>query len=476
MGLYTLPKLFHPDFALPGKQPIESVEIDWDNPITRGLQTFADASTGWKNIVRNSLVQAVDSSNNQVAIDEQVQSARRVQKIGSSTGYLWADTPIAANSDNRFTVVFFAELDPADTSRQDILLSEVSAGSKTFVRIDNGATTRNTQARFYLDGGGFVQPTIPNGAWVYNKPQMFGFSSTTNTEGEWLVNETAGIWFPNTTTNDFTLNGEWTLGRFNGRDTGSTNEVTGWVGPFMYWNRGLSATELWSLKQDPYQVLKPAIPLTLVTSEAAGGVSVTPGTESVIVTGLAPTVTASGSVSVTPGTESVTITGQTPTVTTTANVTATPGTESVVITGLAPTVTAAGSASVTPGTESVEITGLAPTATASDHQSVTPGTESVVITGLAPVIQISDHQTATPGTEAVEITGLAPVVSITEALSVTPGTESVVVTGYAPTVSAIALPVAEKTYYVKPIRTGYNVKAIKTTYRVDPIKTTYRVA
>lgn len=205
---------------------------------------------------------------------------------------------------------------------------------------------------------------------------------------------------------------------------------------------------------------------------SAGGVTATPGVESVEITGYAPTVTASDHQSVTPANETLEITGLAPTVTATDNKTATPGTEAVEVTGLAPTVTIGGSQSVTPGTESVTITGLAPTVSA--NVGATPGAEVIEITGYAPTV--TTPLEVTPATEAVEITGLAPVVSITSAVNVTPATESVEVTGYAPTITAVLLPVAQKTYMVKPLRTGYKARPIRTESQVKPIKTSYKVA
>ena len=38
MGQIILPKSLHPDFATPGKKPIGPVEIDWSNPLSKGLK------------------------------------------------------------------------------------------------------------------------------------------------------------------------------------------------------------------------------------------------------------------------------------------------------------------------------------------------------------------------------------------------------------------------------------------------------
>jgi len=43
---FKLPKNYHPDFAFPASKPTGPVEIDWDNPITKGLKTLMVAPLG----------------------------------------------------------------------------------------------------------------------------------------------------------------------------------------------------------------------------------------------------------------------------------------------------------------------------------------------------------------------------------------------------------------------------------------------
>ena len=95
---------------------------------------------------------------------------------------------------------------------------------------------------------------------------------------------------------------------------------------------------------------------------AAGGtsVTVTPGIDTLVLTGLAPTVTATSNVTVTPGIDTLVLTGQAPTVSATSNVSVTPAPDTLVLTGYAPTVTVPTSVTVTPGVGALTITGYAP--------------------------------------------------------------------------------------------------------------------
>ena len=46
MDIYRLPKRLHPDFSRPGKKPSGSSEIDFSNPITKGLTEFYACQAG----------------------------------------------------------------------------------------------------------------------------------------------------------------------------------------------------------------------------------------------------------------------------------------------------------------------------------------------------------------------------------------------------------------------------------------------
>ena len=68
------------------------------------------------------------------------------------------------------------------------------------------------------------------------------------------------------------------------------------------------------------------------------------------------------------------------------DVTVTPGIDTLVLTGLAPTVTATSNVTVTPAIDTLVLTGLAPTVSVTSNPTVTPGVGSLVITGYEPEI------------------------------------------------------------------------------------------
>ena len=58
MAFLPLDKKFNPDFSIPGKKPVGGVEIDWSNPITRGLKTYLhlnEKGTTARNLVDGSV-------------------------------------------------------------------------------------------------------------------------------------------------------------------------------------------------------------------------------------------------------------------------------------------------------------------------------------------------------------------------------------------------------------------------------------
>lgn len=175
-----------------------------------------------------------------------------------------------------------------------------------------------------------------------------------------------------------------------------------------------------------------------VKAAAAGGVTVTPDTASLILTTFAPTVTATANQLVTPSTASLTLTTFAPVVTATNHQLVTPGTASLVLTTFAPTVSVSNNQLVTPGTASLTITRYAPTVTTTANQTVIPGTASLTLTTFAPVVSVTASTTVVPGTASLSLTTYEPTVTVSNNQLVTPDTASLVLTTYAPTVSLTA--------------------------------------
>lgn len=163
---------------------------------------------------------------------------------------------------------------------------------------------------------------------------------------------------------------------------------------------------------------------------AGAGTTVTPGVESLEVTGFAPTVLASNPITLTPSTESVSITGLAPTIVTPVSVT--PGTESVTIQGLAPTVLASENITLTPTTEAITVQGFAPTVQAGANITVEPITESLTVTGYVPIVQTGNSITVEPLAEVINISGFAPTVSASANVTLTPSAEVIEIQGFLP--------------------------------------------
>lgn len=168
---------------------------------------------------------------------------------------------------------------------------------------------------------------------------------------------------------------------------------------------GLNLTVTGAAKSAHPRIFYP--PTVRVVTPTETNVTVTPSVGSLVLTGLAPTVTATQHQRVTPGVASLVLNGLAPTVVLPKLVT--PGTSSLTLTGLPPVVGSADNKVVTPGVGSLVLTGLAPTVIAPNPQRVTPGVGSLVLTGLVPFIILPRR--IVPGVGSLVLTGLAPSVS-----------------------------------------------------------------
>lgn len=137
-------------------------------------------------------------------------------------------------------------------------------------------------------------------------------------------------------------------------------------------------------------------------------------------------------VSVSPGTGSVVFSGVAPTASSTSNQSASPGTGTVIFSGIAPAASSSNNQSASPGTGTTSFTGIAPTASSTNNQSAAPGTGGVVFSGVAPTINITDNQVAAPGTGVISFNGVAPAAISSDHQRADPGTGQVIFSGVAP--------------------------------------------
>ena len=121
------------------------------------------------------------------------------------------------------------------------------------------------------------------------------------------------------------------------------------------------------------------------------------------------------------------------------NATASPGIDTLVLTGFAPTVSATQSQTASPGIDTLVLTGFAPTVSVGTSVTASPGIDTLVLTGQAPTVSATSNATASPGSGAVVITGYPPSVTVPTSVTASPGVGALVITGYPPTVSTAAL-------------------------------------
>src|SRR6185369_94299 len=195
------------------------------------------------------------------------------------------------------------------------------------------------------------------------------------------------------------------------------------------WSRTLSDSEQQALADNPWQLFKGPVRRLWVVAPATGGNAVTPDTGVLTLTGLAPTVAKSANQSVTPGTAALSITGFAPLIA--QPIAVSPATGTLSVTGFAPSI--AQPQAVNPGVGILTIASFAPTVSQNITTNVNPGTGVLTLAGFAPSVAQTFNQTVSPGVGSLAITGFSP--SITQPQGVTAGTGQLTISGLAPTVS-----------------------------------------
>lgn len=201
----------------------------------------------------------------------------------------------------------------------------------------------------------------------------------------------------------------------------------------LVYDRALSAAEVKSLSDNPWQIFKSQSRRIWVGAAGGTNTAVNPGTGSIAITGYAPSIAQTANQAITPNVGNIVITGYAPTISQPQAVN--PGVGSLTITGYAPTVTQNVDVPVNPGVGTIAITGYAPTVAQTANQSVLPATGTIAITGYSPTVSQSANQAVTPDVGTITITGYAPIVQQAPASqNITPDVGTITITGYAPTV------------------------------------------
>ena len=272
--MLKLPKRFHPDFSRPNKKPVGPVEIDWSNPITLGLigAYVFNRHTGYQDLVskqhlsafgsaslkpvgsvrRNYGVSCSDDQNSYMTGDSAVYRARITDKLTAFIDIDYRDA--TSGGTNGF---LFGDVQLTGTDYNWGIYIDGSANYNVFVKNDSGTAKQTPDvASGAVNGGDFITDTLclrydgTNLDFLRNGAQ----AATTTQSG-------------NVQSNALNLS-------FDRWNSANDEEVNYRVA--LIFARALSDHEIKALHDNPYQILKPAVPLYYFTGAGAGGGGATP--------------------------------------------------------------------------------------------------------------------------------------------------------------------------------------------------------
>ena len=255
--IYQLPKLYHPDFALPGVKPKGPIEIDWDNSITRGMVACVplqgvpiDLVTGKMWTVAGATWNGDHSLEFTNATSDQLTCPDSFDFYGAggfgvALVYTHIDTASGA-----FLTMFSLDQSAHNTTA----FAQFRDNTDTLELFIAGTSKSATGA---MAGDGLTQTHVfAGGQGVGTKNYIY------YQDGTELINTTGSVATTNTAMTP----------AFGSVDNLGSRALNGQLRFGCIWIRELSPGEAVSLSLNPYQILRPQIPLTyFVPAAAAGG-------------------------------------------------------------------------------------------------------------------------------------------------------------------------------------------------------------
>lgn len=251
MPLLQLPKHYHPDFSQPGRKPVGPVEVDWSNPLARGV---FDAWVQVGGLKLNAIVNAVSND----FIQQGAPS--------SHPGYL----SLAANNERAeatlevpggafsWTIIFEKD----DTSK-DSLLGTGGGGVNTF-----GIQLYDTSGGVSVFRAGSYQARS-TGVITTGTKHVLTITNNGGTGAGTYNIYVDGVKAALTSDGGETVSGGSLLHKLGERADG-TEDFIGKIYAAIRHNVELSSGAVKSLHKNPYQILKPANAPVYFTPSAAG--------------------------------------------------------------------------------------------------------------------------------------------------------------------------------------------------------------
>lgn len=249
-----LPKQFHPDFSRPGVKPTGAVEIDWSNPLARGLKVcLLGSSQRATNLADQANPLTINGNVTHKALDGFV--------FGDTVSDYISDASTDYAQTGKFSAFLVVKAESSSGSLPTFIArGDASAGEWMFRHNNSGAV------RFYANGG--TWNTTSANLLSYGIKQTVGFTADTGSGLSVYVNgavaNTAGGSFLNASTKPLTV---------GAADGDSNRPYAGSMNLIIIYDRLLSDQEHAELNRDPYQILKPAVDFYLYAAQAAALVS-----------------------------------------------------------------------------------------------------------------------------------------------------------------------------------------------------------
>jgi len=260
-----LPKEYSPDFSNPLNNPIEGVEVDYNNTISVGLQALIRS----ENAIQRDYVTKLFPSNGSGTRQNQVALRGRVRNYSPGSDF-YTTTP-ALDSVAAYTFFVFAiPRNYSGWNFSGLFTKTQNIGtSNSFGTFKNGGSGSGGNI-FVAHAGVNVLDTTWSAVDVQGEHKFF-----IRYDGSDVEAIRDGITEATAATGTAPSTGAGLIKVFSNRDT-SDSEGQHYI--TMVWDRALSDVEVKSINENPYQLLKPQTPPLYFVPSAAAATAVATGT------------------------------------------------------------------------------------------------------------------------------------------------------------------------------------------------------
>lgn len=417
MGVLQLPKKYSNDFSVAGRQPLGDVEVDWSNPLSRGLIAVLLPRNGqmFNLVAKGGLLNAYPfDTSAAIGISPRL---GRAGILDGSAFFLDQWTPslnfsLLTKLKRRTSGERNRIITGEDGTNNGILNFRINSGNDFFCALNSGV------------GGLFGSSTATIGS---GEIKTVGIThDDPNTTLQLYVDGEADATGVTTSTNFSSLTSFVGIGGVqSSTQTLGGNPMTGDFEYFFIWDdRTLSVQEVRKLSADPYQILKPKNDPVYFVPTVAAGVTVNVPVGTLTLTGQAP-VAVLGPLTIDIPAGAMSLTGFAPDAD--ISVVAAVPVGSLSLTGFAPFA----QITVTIPVGSLLLTGFAPTANVGEPVTVDVPTGTLSLSGFAPSAILTDNIIVDIPAGSMSLTGQVPVLAFGP-LSVDVPAGSLSLTGFAP--------------------------------------------